>query len=189
MRTEAKYVDGEICTYTGKWIAPLNPDPSKIDIQDIAHALSNQCRFTGHTREFYSVAQHSVLVSQFCEPADALWGLLHDASEAYLSDIARPIKREPGFGEIYTKCESLLMQAIGTHFNLPSEKPKSVTWADTALLRAEQRDLMPNDGVWENYWKDHEEDQSIISEPIRGWSPRRAKRAFMERYNEIRSGA
>ena len=79
-------------TYTGKEFYPLDPNPADIDIKDIAHALSNCCRFAGHIKSFYSVAQHSVIVSELCEPENALAGLLHDASEAYLSDIARPVK-------------------------------------------------------------------------------------------------
>src|SRR5271165_7548492 len=82
-----------IQTYTGRVMYPLDPRPEEINIIDIAHALSNLCRFTGHVRTFYSVAEHSVRVSQHCDPKDALWGLLHDASEAYLADMSRPMKR------------------------------------------------------------------------------------------------
>src|ERR1017187_10636100 len=78
---------GSITTFSGIHFWPLLPNPADIRIEDIAHALSNQCRFAGHAREFYSVAEHSVRVSQLCPPEDALWGLLHDASEAYLTDV------------------------------------------------------------------------------------------------------
>src|ERR1051326_5301684 len=109
---------GAIMTFSGRWINPLNPRPEDIDIVDIAHALSNQCRFTGHTRFFYSVAQHSCLVSDECANPHKLGGLLHDASEAYLSDIARPIKAQPGFGEVYKTCENKLMIAVAKRFSL-----------------------------------------------------------------------
>ena len=83
-----------IITFTGKIIDPINPDPEDIDIRDIAHSLSQQCRFTGHTSEFYSVAEHSVLVSEAVPARDAALGLMHDATEAYLADLAKPIKAE-----------------------------------------------------------------------------------------------
>src|SRR4051794_32940266 len=92
---------GLIITSTGKWFDVFNPNPADVDIEDIVHALSMQCRFTGHTKEFYSVAQHSVLVSLTCPSVDALYGLVHDGSEAYLSDIARPVKKHPAFGPFY----------------------------------------------------------------------------------------
>ncbi|MFG0247924.1 MAG: phosphohydrolase, partial [Phycisphaeraceae bacterium JB051] len=76
-----------IQTYTGKAFYPLREDPGIIDIRDIAHALSLQCRFNGHCSDFYSVAQHSVHVSEVVPQAFALWGLLHDAAEAYMSDL------------------------------------------------------------------------------------------------------
>src|SRR4051812_43149736 len=82
--------DGRIITHTGKWFNVLDPNPDEVDIEDIAHALALQCRFTGHTDEFYSVAQHSVLVANHCPSEYGIYGLLHDGSEAYLSDIARP---------------------------------------------------------------------------------------------------
>ena len=82
-----------IQTFTGRAFYVLDPRPEDVDIEDIAHALSMQCRFAGHCREFYSVAQHSVTASWLVPPEDALWGLLHDAAEAYVVDLPRPIKR------------------------------------------------------------------------------------------------
>ena len=69
--------DGSITTFSGVLFRPLLSNPDDIRIADIAHALSQQCRFAGHTRTFYSVAEHSVRVSLLCRPEDALWGLLH----------------------------------------------------------------------------------------------------------------
>jgi len=132
-----------IVTYTGKIVTPLNPDPETICIEDIAHSLANQCRFTGHTKEFYSVAQHSVLVSQLVPPEDVKWGVLHDASEAYLSDIARPIKQAEGLGETYLETEYLLMRAIAERFDLPPlPLPESVKRADNVMLDTEIKELM-----------------------------------------------
>lgn len=130
-----------IATYTGGVFWPLAPRREDVKLSDIAHALSHLCRFAGHTREFYSVAQHSVLVSHLCRPEDARWGLLHDASEAYLSDIVAPLKRSgglSGYREIETRVQLVIAQA----FNLPLTEPVSVKAADQALLRIEQRDLM-----------------------------------------------
>ena len=89
--------NGPITTSPRRW---AGPNPDDIRIEDIAHALSNQCRFAGHAREFYSVAEHSVHVSQLCLPEHALWGLLHDASEAYLVDLPRPLKLLPEFAAV-----------------------------------------------------------------------------------------
>ena len=95
-------------TYTGKHVHSLSPHPEEIDIDDVAHSLSQMCRFLGHTDGFYSVGQHSVLVSELVPAQDALWGLLHDASEAYLCDLPAPIKRDPEMG-IYRIAEDRLM--------------------------------------------------------------------------------
>jgi len=80
-------------TCSGRRVHLLNPSPDEIAIEDIAHALSHACRFAGHVPSYYSVAQHSVLVSELLDERTALWGLLHDASEAYLHDLTRPLKR------------------------------------------------------------------------------------------------
>lgn len=178
-----------IVTYTGRVVEPLNPDPAEIDILDIAHALSNQCRFTGHTLGFYSVAQHSVLVSQHCAPEDALWGLLHDASEAYLADIARPVKKFTDWGTAYLRAERELMHKVALAFDLDmrgfatnkSGMPFSVKAADDLLLRTEMRDLMP-EGVLDTMPGD------CLEEELECWNPKAAKNLFLDRYREITNG-
>jgi len=85
--------DAFLPTCTGRRVNILNPRPEDIDIEDIAQALSHTCRFAGHVPAFYSVAQHSLLASELLDARTALWGLLHDAAEAYLHDLTRPLKR------------------------------------------------------------------------------------------------
>lgn len=136
-----------IQTYTGKKFYPLDPREDEIDINDIAHALSLQCRYGGHCREFYSVAQHSVLVSMECPIVDSLWGLLHDAPEAYIIDVPRPIKP---FLVGYKEMEHRLMECICRKYGLPLEEPKSVKMADKRLLVTEVNHLMqPVHPEWE----------------------------------------
>lgn len=129
-----------IRTFTGTLIDPCAPDPARIHIDDIAHALSLTCRFLGHSDCFYSVAQHSVMVSELVPPPDALWGLLHDAAEAYLCDLPAPIKQAPGMW-FYRKSEVLLTRAIARRFGLPPEIPESVNLADRMVLATEFRDV------------------------------------------------
>ena len=140
-----------IQTNSGVAFWPLDPRPEEIRIEDIAHALAHQCRFSGHTREFYSVAEHSVRVSLMCDPRDALWGLLHDASEAYLQDVARPIKQLPAMAE-YRNAEERLQKVIGLKFGLHRQQPDSVSIADKIMLGIEARDLMaPQQPGWEKW--------------------------------------
>jgi hypothetical protein len=176
--------NGWIQTFLGKRIYPLDPSPKDIDIVDIAHALSMQCRFTGHTRVFYSVAQHSVLVSQLCDPADALWGLLHDASEAYLQDVARPIKRAEEM-EKYRTVERVLQEVIVNQFELHFPQPESVTQADELMLAIEAKDLMsPLIPGWEPLLKILE---AIKVEARLGpiWSSTVAKNIFLARFESL----
>jgi hypothetical protein len=128
-------------TFTGQKVYPLHLRPKDIRIEDIAHALAAQCRFAGHTKSHYSVAQHSYLVAANCKPADALWGLLHDASEAYLTDIPRPLKRRREFAW-YRKAEDRAMAAICQAFELQLEQPEAVSVADKRMLATESRDVM-----------------------------------------------
>ena len=172
--------DGSITTFSGIRFWPLLPNPADIRIEDIAHALSNQCRFAGHAREFYSVAEHSVRVSQLCRPEDALWGLLHDASEAYLSDIPAPLKELPAF-EAYRAAERSLQRLIVQRFGLAIEEPRSVTEADRTILGVEIRDLLkPVDGS--RPAKASKTNRLAITHP---WQPRVAKARFLSRFREL----
>lgn len=172
-------MSGHIITYTGKLIEPLNPDPALICIEDIAHALSNCCRFCGHVKSFYSVSQHSVYVSRIVPPEHALVGLLHDASEAYLSDIARPIKQQPEFGTVYKAAEERLMLAIARAFAFEWPMPAEVHRADTILLRTEQRDLMPPSPDLLAY------EGEFLDDRIRTWGPTWAEFEFLGRYRAL----
>lgn len=167
-----------IQTYSGRRFNPTNPNPDAIVIQDIAHALSMQCRFTGHTKKFYSVAQHSVYVSHICNEEDALWGLMHDASEAYLVDVPRPLKRSGKF-QAYLDFEAQMQEAICKRFGLPIQEPPSVKKADTKLLATEARDLMsPLHSDWVNR-------TTPLPFVIEAWEPQKAKNMFMQRFYEL----
>lgn len=138
-----------IQTYTGRQFWPLDPRPEEIFIEDIAHALSMQCRFGGHVKAFYSVAQHSVEVSNVVLRTHGLWGLLHDASEAYLVDLPRPLKHFGDLGKWYKFAESALMVAIAERFGLQWPMPTEVEMADDCVLAAEKRDLLaPEPAPW-----------------------------------------
>lgn len=126
-------------TYTGRAFYPFDPHPNEIHIDDVAHALSMLCRYGGHSNVFYSVAEHSVYVSSLVPRELALVGLLHDATEAYLVDMPRPIKK--GMPQ-YNVLESRLWLAIADRFNLPRTMPQEVHDADVAMLFAEQSQLL-----------------------------------------------
>lgn len=170
--------DPWIQTYTGIRFTPTNPVVSSIVISDIAHSLSMQCRFSGHVKKFYSVAQHSVLVSYLCDEKDALWGLLHDASEAYLVDVPRPIKRSGKF-DAYLEFETRMQGAICERFDLPKEEPVSVKNADKRMLSTEARDLM---GPLHADWVNPTEPLPFKIEPL---SQQDAKNLFMKRFYEL----
>lgn len=129
-----------ISTYSGKVFDVFRPDPEQIDIIDIAVALSRMPRFAGHTTEFYSVAQHSIHVAELCGPSVKLAALLHDASEAYLVDLPRPIKHAM---PEYIAIEALVMRAIADKFGFDFPLSPCVKEADNVMLETEHRDLQP----------------------------------------------
>lgn len=133
---------GWIQTFTGRPFWPCDPRPEDIDARDIAHALAHQCRFAGHTAFFYSVAEHCVRASLIVPHEHALWALLHDAPEAYLVDLPRPIKHMSGVAEAYQAAEARLMGVVCEVFGLDPHQPSEVTRADMVLLQTEARDLM-----------------------------------------------
>lgn len=167
-----------IQTYSGRAFNPTEPLEDSIVIQDIAHSLSMQCRFSGHVKVFYSVAQHCVLVSYLCAPEDALWGLLHDASEAYLVDIPSPLKRS-GLFDNYIELEKNVMNKISDRFGLSREEPASVKVADKVLLSMEARDLM---SPLHPDWNNPVEPLPLHILPV---PPEEAKEMFMKRFYEL----
>lgn len=132
-----------IQTLSGQRFYPLNPKPDTIKIQDIANALSKQCRFSGQIQEFYSVAEHSIYVSYLCNQEDALFGLLHDASEAYLVDVPRPLKQSGKF-QHYIDAEKVLQEMIYTKYCNSPKEPESVKKADMIMLATEANQVYPS---------------------------------------------
>lgn len=132
-----------IKTRSGKYIDLLNPEASLplIDIDDIAYALSKTNRFCGHTSRAYTVAEHCLLGVPFCQPANRLEFLMHDAPEAYLGDTVGPLKRT-GLFEAYRELEERWWFAIAERFGLRAQQPREVHEVDKRLLVTEQRDLM-----------------------------------------------
>lgn len=172
-----------ILTSGGTYFDFLEPERSAIDIETIAHALSHICRFTGHTRRYYSVAQHSVLVSHLVPPEHALAGLLHDAAEAYLGDVAAPLKMLlPDYKAIEAKVEA----AVLGRFGLPLTLPPEVKDADRLALAIEQWDLMPeHDDLWD--CETHPDFFTMVIEHgnFVPHGPLAARDLFMRRFREL----
>jgi hypothetical protein len=167
-----------IVTFTGKKFYPLDPRPEDININDIIHALSNQCRFAGHCMQFYGVAQHCVLVSLMCPPEDQLWGLIHDAGEAYLVDVPSPLKKMPEF-EGYRSAEKKLMSVICDVFDLPHDEPPAVKVVDKRMLATEARDLTMTEG---RGWITEAEPYDFH---IQAWTPEYARAKYISRLHEL----
>lgn len=171
-----------ICTFTGVEFFPMAPRVEDIHIEDIAHALSCMPRFAGHTAAFYSVAQHSLLVANRIPKRWALYGLLHDASEAYLLDLPTPIKQ---LMPVYQHAERRLLSVIGQRFDLPDgwfEHPE-VKRVDNQLLRIEQAHLMPQVSWWPRPELD-ETEQEIAIVPMK---PVEAEMGFLGMFKELNS--
>lgn len=180
MRTPKKGDATFIRTFLGGYFWPLDPRADEIFVEDIAHSLANSCRWTGHVRKFYSVAQHSVLAANYVPPELALQALLHDASEAYLVDLSRPIKHAPGLGTVYRKVESKLEKVIFEKFGLPKEIAPEIKLVDNMLLWTEKRDLVA--GEWEEKLAG---EKGEFKEKIVPWSPEEAEHRFLQRYSEL----
>lgn len=172
-----------IQTFTGRKFFPLDPDPEMICIEDIAHSLSLQCRFSGHSRRMYSVAEHSIALSrELVDRNLALEALLHDASEAYLSDIPSPLKRLPEFA-FYRNAEDTLQALIYTKFGLPATPSRTVKLMDKMILRNEALSpaiMNPTHPDWQLPSVGLREDLMIG-----GMKPEVAEATFLSRFREL----
>ena len=166
-------------TYSGKKFNFLEPSADDIDIIDIAHSLSMQCRFTGHTVAFYSVAEHSTICSVLVSKEKALEALLHDASEAYLSDIAGPLKPHiKGYKEI----EDKLMKVIADKFDFEWPLSYEVHEADRLQLKTEAQYLLASHG---KDWINAIDTGTRMGRIPKCFLPPEAKYVFLSRYDEL----
>lgn len=165
-----------IQTFTGRQFWPLDPRPEDVDILDIAHALALKCRYSGHTRRFYSVAEHSVYVSRMVPAEHALAALLHDAGEAYLPDVPRPVKPHlPGYKEIEDRLDSVIAAKFGAAWPWA----EAIHVEDATILADEKRDLMdPEAAPWHLPYP-----PSGVR--IEGWDWEQAKWQFLKRFFEV----
>ncbi|HET6548471.1 MAG TPA: hypothetical protein VFG79_08450 [Solirubrobacter sp.] len=168
-------------TVSSRWVNPFDPDPEQLDAGDIARALANQCRFGGHCRVFYSVAQHSVIVSELVEQRggdveDVFAALMHDAGEAYLGDMPHPLKHRSALGAAFKEAEAHLERALRERFRIKPDVP-AVKPADRALLATERRAFSAE--TW--HWPELEGVEPLDIE-LTAWSPDEAARAFAERF-------
>ena len=176
---------------SGRVFWPLDPRADEVHIDDIAQALSNVCRFGGRCSEFYSVAQHSVWVARYVEqrhpgrPLLALHALLHDAAEAYLGDVVRPLKpamvvERAGTYELFAVTEDRVMATIIARFGL---EPLDfvdyghIKFADNVALATEARDLM-GDPRWPGL-------PEPAKERIDFLSPRAARTQFLREFERL----
>lgn len=169
---------GWMQTFSGKPFVVMDPKPEMISATDIAHSIAMQCRYNGHVKFFYSVAEHCLLTSYMVPAEDALWALLHDATEAYVGDMVRPLKRSmPDF----VAAEDRVMEAIAIHFglDLPARMPESVRQADNLILMDERAALLTAPPqAWE-----HEAEPAGME--IVGYSPAIAKELYLSRLEEL----
>jgi 5'-deoxynucleotidase YfbR-like HD superfamily hydrolase len=145
------------------------------------------CRFTGHVRHFYSVGQHSWLGSYIVPEANALEFLLHDAAEAYLGDMNRPLKHLTEAGPAYREIEYNIMRVIREKFGLPQFQSKIIHQADNEMLYAEKAQLM-SPLVWSQASREGCEcqDMTAAKVTIREMTPREVEEVFLERFNYLR---
>jgi hypothetical protein len=165
----------------GERIILLDPKPAVIHPEVLAHSLANLCRWTGHPKRFFSVAQHCIIVSKIVPPEFAMQGLLHDASEAFIGDINRPLKLvfehfAPG---VLHDIEENIHKAIAKRFGSGFPHDPSIKVADNISLATERRDLLADsDEEWIGL-------PDPLEKPIQPMGPRAAKNAWLNRFYEL----
>lgn len=183
----------KIVTYTGKCFDLLSPTPDMVCIEDIAHSLANLCRYTGHVREFYSVAQHCVLAANADAPCNPLQRLLHDAAEAYTGDMASPwkqllcvdvpetVQRNQHYVAI-RDWEQKIQNVIGLALKVNLEHSAGVKEVDNRMYFTEIRDLMSQSDEFAK-WKGN---LKPYKNKIVCWNPKVAEVVFLGIYNKLK---
>lgn len=166
-------------TFTGRAFYMMAPEAEDIDPVDIAHALSLLCRYGGHVQRFYSVAEHCVLMSYAVSPENALWALLHDATEAYLGDMIRPLKRSMS---LYVETEDHLMGVICDRFGLDWGMPGEVRDADARILHDERAALL---GPSPRPWNAALEALEPLDVQVMGLAPDMIEALYLARFYEL----
>ena len=167
-------------TYTGKRFWPYKPNPKDICPEDIAHHLANTCRYGGASKYFYSVAEHSVLVSEFVPAAAARFALLHDAAEAYTGDLITPIKYTPQMAD-FRRMDYYISLAIRDRFGVSwsAEVADAVDYTDSRIVIDESRELLEHP---DEYVADGMEP---LGAQILCMGPAMAKVSFLTRFYEL----
>ncbi len=163
-------------TYTGRRFILFAPTPDMVDIHDIAHALSQLCRFTGHCQRFYSVAEHCWHTSHQVPAPFALEGLLHDATEAYINDLSRPLKHHPQM-QGYVDAEHTIDAVVRAKFGLPATPSPEVKVVDNTMVCTEAVQLMT-----ESTWAHGHPKYGFR---LVGWPPAEAKARFLARFHQL----
>lgn len=163
--------------YSGRYFDFLDVENNEIEIEDVAHALANNCRFGGHCDPFYSIAEHSVRASYVTSPEHAYAALMHDSSEAVLQDMPTPIKR---ILRDYQLLEERVERFMGLRFGYEVPLHAEVKRADVIMLATEKRDLKPNSDHWAML-----DGVPTLPEKIEPWSPMEARERFLARYEEL----
>lgn len=168
-----------ILLQSGTYFDLLDPANSPFTIEDIAHGLSMTCRFAGQCRQFYSVAEHSWHASRLVAPEFQLRALMHDAAEAFIGDVTRPLKSIlPEYKAIERNVEAAIMDRFDTgDWNVPEVKE-----ADLTMLHAEQAEMMPHHP---DRWTTSEgmADEQVVN--FRFWTPSVARTCFLLRYAQL----
>jgi uncharacterized protein len=171
-----------IITYTGKKFNLLEPTLEMIDFEDIAHSQAMQCRWTGHCKHHYSIAQHGVYCSFLGPEDEALHRLMHDGSESYLGDMNRPLKHYTDAGTAYRRVEWPIQNLIYQACGLSTTEPNSVKLADEGLLYAEMLQLLPS----VDFEPSNPFGRSLAANiVIEEWTPRYAERMFLDRFEYL----
>ncbi|MGK5027650.1 phosphohydrolase [Janthinobacterium sp. RB2R34] len=167
-----------VSTFSGNRFYPLRPHIDRVAIEDIAHGLAYQCRFNGQTKTFYSIAQHSLIVASLVPPPLRLAALLHDAAEAYLGDMVKPLKvLMPEFAALEDRVTAIIAATYGIDFS----DYAPIKRADLIALATEKRDLMPHSAERWAYL------DGIAPLPgiIVAMDPGVAKQCFLQRFHEL----